>query len=115
MSTLKARRQPHKNLWTLTPAQKNGREVLTAKASDVPEATTMEWSGNSIHMAYTLRYGEPGDTIDLNMDDWMFHVADGVVVNETRMTKFHSIGVCRKNPAVTQTIKYPPADPGDQQ
>jgi hypothetical protein len=22
------------------------------------------------------------------MDDWMFHVADGVVVNETRMTKF---------------------------
>ena len=75
-------------IWTLTPAREGGREVLSAKASDVPEATTMEWAGNAIHMAYTLRYGEPGDTIDLNMDDWMFHVADGVVVNETRMTKF---------------------------
>ncbi|MDQ4425408.1 DUF3833 family protein [Thalassolituus sp.] len=75
-------------VWTLTPARKDGREVLSAKASDVPEATTMEWAGNAIHMAYTLRYGEPGDTIDLDMDDWMFHVADGVVVNETRMTKF---------------------------
>ncbi|MAX85832.1 MAG: hypothetical protein CMI07_02960 [Oceanospirillaceae bacterium] len=75
-------------VWTLTPAREGGREVLSAKASDVPEATTMEWAGNAIHMAYTLRYGEPGDTIDLNMDDWMFHVADGVVVNETRMTKF---------------------------
>ena len=38
-------------------------------------------------MAYTLRYGEPGDTIDLSMDDWMFQVAEGVVVNETRMSK----------------------------
>ncbi|TNC87581.1 MAG: hypothetical protein CSH37_00300 [Thalassolituus sp.] len=75
-------------VWTLTPALQDGREVLSAQASDVPEATIMEWSGNAIHMAYTLRYGEPGDTIDLNMDDWMFQVADGVVVNETRMTKF---------------------------
>ena len=75
-------------VWTLTPARKDGREVLSAKASDVPEATTMEWAGNAIHMAYTLRYGEPGDTIVLDMDDWMFLVADGVVVNETRMTKF---------------------------
>jgi len=75
-------------VWTLTPTIQDGREVLSAKASDVPEATIMEWAGNAIHMAYTLRYGEPGDTIDLNMDDWMFHVADGVVINETRMTKF---------------------------
>lgn len=75
-------------VWTLTPAVLDGRDVLSAQASDVPEATTMEWSGNAIHMAYTLRYGEPGDTIDLNMDDWMFQVADGVVVNETRMSKF---------------------------
>ena len=39
-------------------------------------------------MAYTLVYGEPGETIDLNMDDWMFEVADGVVFNETKMSKF---------------------------
>ncbi|MBL4879605.1 MAG: DUF3833 family protein [Hyphomonas sp.] len=56
--------------------------------SDVPEATTMYWAGNAIHMSYMLRYGDPGDTIDLNMDDWMYQVADGVVVNETKMSKF---------------------------
>ena len=37
-------------VWTLTPARKDGREVLSAKASDVPEATTMEWAGNAIHI-----------------------------------------------------------------
>ena len=36
-------------VWTLTPAQEGGREVLTAKASDVPEATTMEWAGNALY------------------------------------------------------------------
>ena len=71
-------------IWTLTP---EGDHYI-AQASDVPEPTHMEFAGNAIHMAYTLRYGEPGDTIDLNMDDWMFEVADGVVVNETKMSKF---------------------------
>ncbi|MEC8443250.1 MAG: DUF3833 family protein [Pseudomonadota bacterium] len=75
-------------VWTLTPAVKEGRDVLMAKATDVPEATEMTWAGNAIYMQYTLRYGEPGDTIDLNMEDWMFQVADGVVINETRMSKF---------------------------
>lgn len=72
-------------IWTLTPDPKDG---LRAVASDVPKETYMTHAGNTIHMAYTLRYGEPGDTIDLSMDDWMFQVADGVVVNETRMSKW---------------------------
>ncbi len=76
-------------VWTLTPDSKGG---LRASASDVPKETRMTYAGNTIHMAYTLRYGEPGDTIDLSMDDWMFQVADGVVVNETRMSKW-GIGV----------------------
>src|SRR5690606_40786402 len=56
-------------------------------SSDLEE-TRMTHAGNSIHMAYTLRYGQPGDTIDLHMDDWMYQVADGVVINETRMSKW---------------------------
>lgn len=72
-------------IWTLTPTPKG---AYRASASDVPEETTMRYAGNVIHMSYLLRYGEPGDTIDLNMDDWMFQVADGVVINETVMTKF---------------------------
>ena len=76
-------------IWTLTPHPKGG---FKAVASDVPKETRMTYAGNAIHMAYTLRYGEPGDTIDLSMDDWMFQVADGVVVNETRMSKW-GVGV----------------------
>lgn len=75
-------------VWTLTPTMTERGAALTAEASDVPEATTMYWAGNAIHMSYMLRYGDPGDTIDLNMDDWMYQVADGVVVNETKMSKF---------------------------
>ncbi|WP_430462770.1 DUF3833 domain-containing protein [Thalassolituus sp. LLYu03] len=71
-------------VWTLT---KDGDD-FRAKATDVPEETRMTHAGNSIHMAYTLAYGDPGDTIRLSMDDWMYQVAEGVVVNETRMSKF---------------------------
>ena len=71
-------------MWTLKPVP----EGYLASATDVPDAALMRYAGNTIDMAYTLRYGEPGDTIDLSMDDRMYQVADGVVVNETRMKKF---------------------------
>ena len=76
-------------VWTLTPiTNSDGQRAYRAEASDVPEATVMNFAGNAIHMNYLLRYGQPGDTIDLTMDDWMFKVADGVVVNETTMSKW---------------------------
>ncbi|WP_396588231.1 DUF3833 family protein [Bermanella sp. R86510] len=72
-------------VWTLTPRDDG---TYKAQANDVPTATTMRHAGNSIHMNYVLEYGEPGDTLDLTMDDWMFQVRDGVVINETRMSKW---------------------------
>ncbi|MBE0484422.1 MAG: DUF3833 domain-containing protein [Bacterioplanes sp.] len=72
-------------IWTLIPEQDG---VYRASASDVPKATQLRYAGNAIHMNYVLRYGEPGDTIDLTMDDWMFLVSPGVVVNETVMSKW---------------------------
>lgn len=72
-------------VWTLTPA---GPGRYQAQATDVPEATLMHYAGNSIQMEYTLRYGPPDDSIDLSMDDRMYQVADGVVINETRMSKW---------------------------
>lgn len=71
-------------VWTLKPTPGG----YLASATDVPEPTLMEYAGNTIHMSYILNYGEPGDTISLSMDDWMFKVSDGVVINETRMSKF---------------------------
>lgn len=77
-------------IWTLTPAiTEAGEPAYTAVATDVPEPALMTYAGNTLQMQYTLRYlRESGDTIDLAMDDRMFMVADGVVVNETRMSKF---------------------------
>ena len=70
-------------IWTL---KKEG-DVYRARATDVPQWTTMAFAGNSLQMQYTLEYGEPGDTISLSMDDRMVQVSDGVVVNETSMSK----------------------------
>ena len=77
-------------VWTLKPTTtENGKPAYSAVASDVPEPTLMTFAGNAIQMQYTLRYKrENGDTIDLSMDDRMFKVADGLVVNETQMSKF---------------------------
>lgn len=72
-------------IWTLIPEEPG---VYRASANDVPKPTKLRYAGNAIHMNYVLRYGEPGDTIDLTMDDWMFQVSPGVVVNETVMSKW---------------------------
>lgn len=75
-------------VWTLTPDMLGQEKVYRATATDVPEPGLMTYSGNAVHMGYVLQYGEPGDTIALNMDDWMFKVTDDIVVNETKMSKF---------------------------
>jgi len=75
-------------LWSFTPVTTKNGPALEASAGDVPEPTIMRWAGNAVYMSYTLRYGQPGDTIDLHMEDWMFRVSDDVVVNETKMSKF---------------------------
>jgi len=72
-------------IWTLQP---NADGTYQASANDVPVPTTMEYAGNAIHMAYDLEYGDPGDTISLHMNDWMYQVREGVVINETRMSKW---------------------------
>lgn len=103
--------------WTLVPdTTEEGVPYLAASASDVVGSTQMHYAGNSIHMEYTLRYvrsiddeGE-ANTIDLTMDDWMYQVADGVVVNETRMSKWglhvgQVLLVMRKVTADTQCLR----------
>ena len=70
----------------------------------------MAFAGNTLQMKYVLNYvRDNGDTIALNMDDRMFMVAEGVVVNETRMTKFGlDVGqillVMRQVPAETDCL-----------
>lgn len=74
-------------VWTLTP---NDDGSLHADAGDVVEPGTMRWQGNAINMKYMLRvaYGDGDDTIDVNMDDWMYLITPDTLINETRMTKW---------------------------
>lgn len=74
-------------VWTLTP---NDDGSLHADAGDVVEPGTMRWQGNAINMKYMLRvaYGDDDDTIDVNMDDWMYLITPDTLINETSMTKW---------------------------
>lgn len=73
-----------KRVWTLTPNDEGYR----ANAGDVVEPGTMRWQGNAINMNYVLRVAYGDGTIDLRMDDWMYLVAPGTVINQTTMSKW---------------------------
>lgn len=70
--------------WTLTPQDDGYR----ANAGDVVEPGHMEWSGNAIHMNYVLQVPYNDGTLDVRMDDWMYLVTPGTVINQTRMSKW---------------------------
>lgn len=70
--------------WTLTPRDGGYR----ATAGDVVEPGHMEWSGNAIHMNYVLAVPYNDCTLDVRMDDWMYLVTPGTVINQTRMSKW---------------------------
>nr|WP_319795856.1 DUF3833 domain-containing protein [Marinobacter santoriniensis] len=73
-----------KRVWTLTPTD----DGYYANAGDVVEPGTMRWQGNAINMNYVLRVAYGDGTIDLRMDDWMYLVAPGTVINQTTMSKW---------------------------
>jgi hypothetical protein len=72
-------------LWTMIK-QDNGDYVGTA--SDVEGAAVIKVRGNAINLAYDLRVPYKDDEIVLTMDDWMYQISPGVVINETIMTKW---------------------------
>lgn len=71
--------------WTMTP-NKKGEYVATA--SDVIGAGEMKVSGNALFMNYVLQVPYDGGLLDVNVDDRMYMVKEGVVMNESVMTKF---------------------------
>jgi len=81
--------------WTLQPVREGGQVVAyRASATDVPQPVLMTFAGNAIHMDYVLNYqtgvddqGQP-ETMAITMTDRMYQVTEGVVVNETVMSKF---------------------------
>lgn len=98
-------------IWTMKPHQ-NGGYIGTA--NDVSGEAKIETSGNAIRLNYNLEVPYKGDKITLAMDDWMYQVVPGVVINETVMKKFGfivgkvTLVIMRNNPEenITKPAEY---------
>jgi hypothetical protein len=69
-----------------------GPATFKATAGDVVGHATGTHSGNAINWRYTLAVPtgtkDKPSTINLNMDDWMYQLPDGTILNQTEMRKF---------------------------
>lgn len=71
--------------WTMTPDE-NGQYIATA--NDVTGFGEVKIAGNALFMDYILQVPYQGDTLEVKVDDRMYMVKEGVVINESVMTKF---------------------------
>lgn len=71
--------------WIMTPDEQ-GR--YTATANDVVGSGDVKIQGNALFMNYVLQVPYKGRTLDINVDDRMYMVDDGIVMNESVMRKF---------------------------
>lgn len=71
--------------WTLIRLD-DGR--FEGTAGDVIGAAEGYMAGNAVNMTYKLEIPRGDGTLTLNMDDWMWLMNDGVVINKTKMKKF---------------------------
>ena len=77
--------EKQRRVWKLEP-QADGSYLGTA--GDVEGEGLLTQSGNSVFLDYVLQipYGE--GTVDVRVDDRMYLVSPGVLINESQMTKF---------------------------
>lgn len=69
--------------------EKRNDSTYTGTAGDVIGEADMEIAGNAIRMRYQLDVPlSNGNTIAINMDDWLYQVSDKTIVNVTTMRKF---------------------------
>lgn len=71
--------------WIMTPDDQ-GR--YSATANDVVGTGDIKIAGNSLFMNYVLQVPYDGDLLEVNVDDRMYMVKEGVVINESVMKKF---------------------------
>ncbi len=71
--------------WRLVPS---GDDTFTGTAADVVGEGKLEVSGNSVFIDYVLRIALDDGTVDVRVDDRMYLVAPGVLINESEMSKF---------------------------
>lgn len=74
-----------RRIWRLT-RHEGGR--YTGTAGDVVGQAQGQTSGNAFRWNYTLRLPINGKEYDVQLDDWMFLMEDGVLLNRATMSKF---------------------------
>jgi hypothetical protein len=74
-----------KRIWHLTQGA-DGR--YTGRADDVVGQAQGQVRGNAFHWTYTLALPVDGRVIDVQFDDWMYLMADGVMLNKASMRKW---------------------------
>jgi len=72
-------------LWRMEKID-SGRYVGTA--GDVEGEAVIESRGNAVRLNYDLRIPYKNSDIVVAMDDWMYQVAPGIIVNEATMHKW---------------------------
>lgn len=71
--------------WILKP---NGKGGYVSTANDVTGSGTLNTAGNALFMKYVLQVAYKDSTIDVSVDDRMYLVKQGVLMNESILTKF---------------------------
>lgn len=74
-----------KRVWRLT---KKGDGTFSGTADDVVGEAFGEVSGNTFHLVYDLSVSVDGSSTVLHVDDWLYLVADSVIMNHSELTKF---------------------------
>lgn len=62
--------------------------IFVGKAADVIGQAHGAQMGNAVNAHYTLRVPFKGGTKDFVMDDWMYQITPGVILNRVKMKKF---------------------------
>ena len=73
-----------RRVWTI---RKDG-DRYTGTAADVVGEAKGEAAGNALRWSYVLDFKREGDTVKLDMDDWMWMVDEKTLVNKTAFSKF---------------------------
>jgi hypothetical protein len=74
-----------KRLWRV---RKLDADRYTGRADDVVGEATGQASGNALRWNYTLALPVDGRVWEVQMDDWMYLMEGGVLLNRTVMRKF---------------------------
>lgn len=72
-------------VWRLKPV---GDRRYIGTAGDIVGEAQMQAEGNTVMIDYTMRVPYKGETIDINVRDWLHLQDDGVIINHSKMKKY---------------------------